>query len=262
MTMDLDAVRTLFDAEARRGAQSDGDHSLVEHDGDVVRRVSRGPGWNGVLWSDLDENTADARIAAQVAYFEGRGVPEFEWKTYDYDAPADLGARLLAAGFVPEPPETLMVAPVAEIARAVPAPEGVTLVNVTDVEGVDLMMDVHAQAFGGNRPRIRHALVTQVTQAPETILAVVAMADGQPVSSARMEITPGASFAGLWGGGTVPQWRGKGIYRALVAHRALAAAELGIPYLQVDASSESRPILERLGFGVLGVTVPYVWAGK
>ncbi|MDJ0379506.1 GNAT family N-acetyltransferase [Streptomyces sp. G-G2] len=260
--MDLDAVRALFDAEARRGAQSEGDQSVVERAGAVVRRVSRGGGWNGVLHSDLDESTADAQIAAQIAYFDGLGVSEFEWKMYDYDAPADLGERLLAAGFVPEPPETLMVARVADIVGEVRAPEGVTLVNVTDVEGVDLMMDVHAQAFGQDRPRIRHALVTQVTRAPETILAVVAMAGGQPVSSARMEITPGASFAGLWGGGTVPEWRGKGIYRALVTHRALAAAELGIPYLQVDASSESRPILERLGFGVLGVTVPYVWVGK
>ena len=43
------------------------------------------------------------------------------------------------------------------------------------------------------------------------------------------------------------------------AHRARVAAERGSRYLQVDASDHSRPILERLGFGVLGVTVPYVW---
>lgn len=42
-------------------------------------------GWNGVLWSDLDEGTADAEIAAQVAYFDALGTSEFEWKLYDYD---------------------------------------------------------------------------------------------------------------------------------------------------------------------------------
>jgi len=73
-----------------------------------------------------------------------------------------------------------------------------------------------------------------------------------------MELIPGTRFAGLWGGGTVEAWRGRGIYRALVAHRARIAADRGFPYLQVDASDESRPILERLGFARLTTTTPYV----
>ena len=53
-----------------------------------------------MLWSDLDEATADAEIAAQVAFFRERGIGGFEWKLYDHDRPADLGERLRAAGFV------------------------------------------------------------------------------------------------------------------------------------------------------------------
>jgi hypothetical protein len=34
----------------------------------------------------------------------------------------------------------------------------------------------------------------------------------------------------------------------------------GYRYLQVDASAESRPILERLGFVCLAQTTPYVWS--
>jgi GNAT superfamily N-acetyltransferase len=74
-----------------------------------------------------------------------------------------------------------------------------------------------------------------------------------------MELVPGTPFAGLWGGGTVEAWRGRGIYRALVAHRAQVAAARGYHYLQVDASSQSRPILERLGFAPLTTTTPYVY---
>jgi len=59
----------------------------------------------------------------------------------------------------------------------------------------------------------------------------------------------------------VPGWRGRGVYRALVAHRARVAAERGYRYLQVDASDESRPILERLGFHPLTTTTPYVHPG-
>lgn len=93
---------------------------------------------------------------------------------------------------------------------------------------------------------------------PNTVV-VIAEADGQVVSSARLEIVPGTEFGGLWGGGTLERWRGKGIYRALVAHRARVALERGLKYLQVDASEDSRPILERLGFVVVTTTTGYVW---
>ncbi|MFD8981762.1 GNAT family N-acetyltransferase [Streptomyces sp. NPDC059564] len=252
-------VRDRYDAEVRRDAA----HASVERVGAVVRTVP-GLGWNGVLWSDLDEATADAEIAAQVAYFgaldgDAGGGVEFEWKLYSHDRPADLGERLRAAGFVPEPPETLMVARTADLAALpVEAPEGITLRVVTDEAGVDLMMEVHHRAFGTERPRIREQMLSLLRDEPDTIEAVLAMAGEVPVSAARMEMRPGGSFAGLWGGGTDPRWRGRGIYRLLVAHRARVAAARGIPYLQVDASQDSRPILERLGFGVLGVTTPYI----
>ncbi|MEU3722361.1 GNAT family N-acetyltransferase [Streptomyces sp. NPDC031705] len=259
-------VRDRYDAQMRRDAQPDTPHARVERVGGVVRRTERGLGWNGVLWSDLDEDTADAEIAAQVAYFGARGQeeggPEFEWKLYAHDRPADLGDRLLAAGFVPEAPETLLVARTEDLASLpVEPPEGVTLRVVTDEAGVDLMMEVHRRAFGTERPRIRQQLLSLLREEPDTIEAVVAMAGDAPVSAARMEMRPGSAFAGLWGGGTDPQWRGRGLYRLLVAHRARVAAARGIPYLQVDASDDSRPILERLGFAVLGVTTPYLWTG-
>jgi hypothetical protein len=49
------------------------------------------------------------------------------------------------------------------------------------------------------------------------------------------------------------------IYKATVAYRANLAAERGFRYLEVDASDDSRPILERLGFVPVTTTTPYVW---
>ncbi|WP_405488550.1 GNAT family N-acetyltransferase [Streptomyces sp. NBC_00096] len=271
MTTDRDAllkVRAEFDSAMRRNAQPDTSDARVERVGPVVRQIVPGAGGSTVLWSDLDESTADAAITEQVQFFTelaARGeVPdaEFEWKLYDYDRPADLGERLRTAGFVAEPAETLLVGRAADLAAlSVEPPEGITLRVVTDEEGVDLMMEAHRRAFGSDRPRIRELMLNLLRDEPDTIEAVVAMAGDTPVSAARMEMRPGTPFAGLWGGGTVPEWRGRGIYRLLVAHRARIAAERGIPYLQVDASEDSRPILQRLGFEVLGVTVPWVWEG-
>ncbi|WP_430625726.1 GNAT family N-acetyltransferase [Streptomyces sp. NBC_01264] len=272
MTMnaeDLRAVRAEFDSVMRKDARPDTSDARVERAGPVVRQIVPATGGNTVLWSDLDEHTADAAISEQVAFFTAlaaRGeIPsaEFEWKLYGHDRPADLGDRLRAAGFVAEPEETLLVARVEELAAlSVEPPEGITLRVVTDEAGVELMMEAHRRAFGSDRPRIRDLMLNLLRNEPDTIEAVVAMAGDTPVSAARMEMRPGSPFAGLWGGGTVPEWRGRGIYRLLVAHRARVAADRGIRYLQVDASQDSRPILERLGFGVLGVTVPWIWEAK
>ncbi|WP_405621091.1 GNAT family N-acetyltransferase [Streptomyces sp. NBC_01511] len=279
--MDTEAVRALFDHQMRRQAPADGPGVVVERVGAVVRQTSTvdGPaatsggatagapggasdgGWNGVLWSDLDAESADAAIAAQIRHFTSLGR-EFEWKVYSHDAPHDLAPRLAAAGFTPEPPETLMVAEAAGLPTDVALPEGVRLVAVTDAAGVELMAEVHAQAFGTDATHTRERLLAQLAAAPGSVAAGVAMAGDVPVSAARMELPTGTEFAGLWGGGTVPAWRGRGLYRALVAFRTRLAAERGYRYLQVDASSQSRPILRRLGFEELSTTTPYVYTPR
>ncbi|MBO0809915.1 MAG: GNAT family N-acetyltransferase, partial [Actinobacteria bacterium] len=125
--------------------------------------------------------------------------------------------------------------------------------------GVGLLVDVHERVFGGSHDRFRRSLLAQLRDSPEVTAMVVAMAGDEPVCSARAEFLPGSEFAGLWGGGTLPEWRGRGIYRALVAYRARLAVARGYRYLQVDASPDSQPILRRLGFVPLARTTPYAW---
>jgi GNAT superfamily N-acetyltransferase len=261
--MDTEAVRTLFDTQMRRDAPAE-PGARVERFGNVVRQTGAAThGWTAVLWSALDEDTVDAAIAEQTRWLagpEGAGR-EFEWKLYAHDRPADLGRRLLAAGFAAEPPETLMIAEIDALPTDTAPPDGVRLEPVTDEAGVDLMARVHAKAFGDEPGRLHARVLDQLTNSPATFAAVVAMAGDEPVCSARMEFHPGTDFASLWGGGTVPAWRGRGIYRALIAHRARIAAARGFRYLQVDASDESRPILRRLGFEPISVTTPYLKQG-
>ncbi|MEU8945987.1 GNAT family N-acetyltransferase [Streptomyces sp. NPDC048489] len=256
--MDHVAVLALFDRDMREDARPDGPGARVERVDKVVRQVGAEHGWNGVVWSDLDGVGADAAIADQVRYFTGLGR-EFEWKVYGHDKPENLGQRLRDAGFVAQPEETLMIAELGDLALDAQPPEGVRLLPVTDRAGVDLVADVHRQAFGTDSGRMRRQLLAQLTGEEDNVVAVVALAGDEPVSAARMEMAPGARFAGLWGGGTVESWRGRGIYRALVAHRARVAADRGYRYVQVDASSQSRPVLARLGFQPLTTTTPYVY---
>jgi GNAT superfamily N-acetyltransferase len=259
-----DQLRSRFDTQIRRSITSEGPHAVGERAGPVVRWTkTNGAGWSGVAWSDLGPDTADAAIADQVAFYAARGE-RFEWKLYDYDQPPDLGDRLRAAGFAAEEPESFMVAETERIAAALgPAeailPAGVRLAPVTDEAGIDLMLQVTERVFGPDDEPRRDMLISQLRSSPAGTM-VLALAGDEPVCSARMDFPPGTDFAGLWGGSTLPQWRGRGIYRALVAYRARLAATHGYRYLQVDASPQSRPILERLGFARLAATTPYVWS--
>ncbi|WP_329406646.1 GNAT family N-acetyltransferase [Streptomyces sp. NBC_00704] len=257
--MDHAEVLALYDREMREGARPESSDARIERAGGVVRHVGGDGGWSGVLWSGLDAADADAAIAEQIAYF-GRLGHEFEWKLYGHDRPADLGRRLVAAGFAADPEETLMVSGTREQLVDAPPPEGVRIVTVTDRVGVELMVEANERAFGRDGSWLRDLLLARLASDPGELVALVALAGDVPVSSARMELVPGTGFAGLWGGGTVDGWRGRGLYRALIAHRARIAAERGYPYLQVDASDQSRPILGRLGFAALTTTTPYVYA--
>jgi hypothetical protein len=258
----VDTARALadYDTQIRRSTASGEPGARVEADAAIVRWISPDPdGTSCVTWSGLEPGGADAAIAAQVAYFRARHQ-KLEWKLYDYDQPADLARRLAAAGFAPEDEEVVMVAEAAEVAGQVQLPGGLSVRELTGAAGVGTLMDVHDRVFGDDgAAELHRSLLALVAQAPESIAMVAAFAGDEPVSAARAEFPAGAQFAGLWGGGTLPEWRGKGLYRALVAARAALAAERGYRYVQVDALPASQPILARLGFAALARTTPYIW---
>jgi hypothetical protein len=87
----------------------------------------------------------------------------------------------------------------------------------------------------------------------------VAEAEGRVVSAGRLEPVRGTSFAGIWGGATLAEWRGRGIYRALTAARARSALRMGKTLVNSDSTEYSRPILERSGLVKVSTTTPYHW---
>jgi len=260
--MNRTEVLAAYSEQVRKSTEPDGTGAAFELDGPVLRRLAvDGQDGSGVFWCDLSGQDADAVIAAQIAFFAARGE-EFEWKHFSYDVPADLAARLASAGLRPDEPESLMVAEAGEVLAAMPQagpPPGVRLERITSEAGVGLLVQVAERVFGHERPGQRAALLAQLAAAPETTEMVVAMAGDEPVSSSRMDLLPGTEFSGLWGGATLPAWRRKGIYRAMVRYRAEIALRRGYRYLTVDASDQSRPILEHIGFECLAVTTPYLW---
>ncbi|MBC8093232.1 MAG: GNAT family N-acetyltransferase, partial [Pseudonocardia sp.] len=152
--MDHAAVLAVYDEQVRRRPTSE-PGGWVEWDDDVIRTV--GP-WSGIGWSDLHPDRADAVIAAQVARF-GELERSWEWKHYSHDPVTDLPDRLLVAGFTPEPAETLLVAEITGLRLDAALPEGVVLVPVVDEAGVDALVAVHDEVFGGDHSAIGRAVL-------------------------------------------------------------------------------------------------------
>lgn len=254
-------VLRAFDEQVRRCTERDVPEEVVELDDQVLRRLAPRGLWSGIVWSQLDERNADAVIAAQVERFAQQGRA-WEWKHYSYDSPADLPQRLLAHGFSAEAPEALLFAELGELELDRSPPTGLEVAAVRDARGVKDMVAVHDAVFGGDNSGLNNTLLAALERTPPTAAGFVAMADGAPVAAGRVEFQPGGEFASLWGGATMPAWRKRGAFRALVAHRAAAARERGVRYLQVDAMPSSQPILESVGFVRLATTTPYMHTGS
>jgi GNAT superfamily N-acetyltransferase len=229
----------------------------AEVDEPVIRIVGERRGFvTGPPDLGIDGPALDAVIARQRGFFAARGEA-VEWKTRGHDRPAELPDRLVAAGFVADDRETVLIGTAEHLAAEPPPIPGVTIRQVTDDADLRRIADLKSEVWDEDRGWLAASLSAKVLGGRTVVYT--AEAGGDVVSAAWLDFEPGTEFAGLWGGATHPAWRGRGIYRALVARRAQLAITQGVRYLQVDASEDSRPILERLGLVTVTTTTPYVW---
>jgi GNAT superfamily N-acetyltransferase len=257
----VDALLTVYDQQMRglepkppAGVRYERDGPLLRAGG-TRRGYISGPPDIGVTGAELDR-----LIARQRDYFAGRGQT-VAWQTRAHDEPADLTARLRAAGFVPGQERTVLIGLAAELATTPVLPGGVALRWVTADGDMRRIAALQSAVWGQDWGWLGENLIGRIAAAPDGIAVLAAEAGGEVVSAAWLALfQPGAGiFARLLGGSTLPQWRGRGIYRALVAARAQRAAARSVEYLQADASDDSAPILRRLGFHAVTTTTAYVW---
>lgn len=259
---DQQAILQLYDREQRIEIEFP---DMEKHVGPHVVRFARPqPGMSFVLYSRLEEATADEVIDEQLRFFAATQQP-FEWKVYSHDRPADLVDRLVARGFVTEEPDAIMALDLESAPPALLAPPesqlppGATLYQVTDAAGIEHIIAVMEQVWGGDFGWMRERLAGHLTL-PGYLSAYVIAVDGQPATAGWSYFNPG-HFASMWGGSTVPAHRGKGLYTALLAARVQEARDRGYRYLTIDAGSMSQPIVARHGFQVLTHATACEWRG-
>ncbi|SCK35949.1 Acetyltransferase (GNAT) domain-containing protein [Streptomyces sp. WMMB 714] len=253
------ALRAVYDERIRGGPPEQLPGVVYERDGPVVRSVGQ---FRGFVFPPRDTGVRgaalDRLIARQRDRFAERGEA-VEWRTHEHDEPPELPGRLLAAGFTPERRRTVLLARTSGTPQEPDLPEGVVVRRVTGERDMRRIAEMQSEVWGGDLSWLAGVLTGRTAAAPEETVVLTAEAAGRVVCTAWMFLSVETGHAGLRGGTTLPGWRGRGIYRSLVALRAKAAAERGVPYLHVEASADSRPVLTRLGFHAVTTMTPYVW---
>ena len=241
-----DEIRRLYDQQQRIEIEYPGERREVTPR--VIRLIDEANQRGTLIYSWLDQTNADETIRAEVEYFQRLGLADnFEWKLFDYDQPADLKDRLVAHGFVPEAPDAVLILDLEAIPAQLLQPVTHHVRRITDPAGLADVSSVHRVVWNEEQWYVNW-LASMLRDHPDGMSMYVAYVDGVPASSARIDFPVHSAFAGLWGGSTLPEYRQRGLYTALVAIRAQEAIQRGYRYLTIDASPMSRAVLGKFGF--------------
>ena len=178
------------------------------------------------------------------------------------DAPPDLEEELRDRGAVRDEILDVLARSLVEVPELDPDP-AVELRWTDTLETFGDAVRVGAEVFGGSSIGL-DTLEAEFRGEAEKYRsgaggAVVAYLEGRPVGSAG--ITVAGRDGRLWGGGVLPEARGRGVYRAMLLARleygVANGTELALVKGRVDTSA---PILRRAGFAAYGQERSYLLA--
>jgi GNAT superfamily N-acetyltransferase len=261
--IDSAGLLAAYDSQLRTDAETPGALSVTRQG--PLRLVTFTSGRGFITYQDLggaDADTIKQMVPEALAHFQADpSISKVEWKTRGHDHAPGLHEALLANGFTPDEPESIMVGDARALAVDIPLPDEVALRRITHEADVRAMVAMQDEVFGNDHggDEMLQSTLRRLSRGDELELWV-AEADGEVISAGRIDPVPGTDFAGIWGGATRPEWRGRGIYRALTAERARSALRMGKKYINSDSTEFSRPILERSGLVKVSTTTPYNWA--
>lgn len=242
--LDKQDLLLLFDKELRRNLHSPGyQREETEH---VVRHVSLHNERGFIIHSNVNEENASNVIQEELNYFNRLGVG-FEWKVYSYDKPDHLKQLLEQNNFTIEPSEALMVMEI-DTTPTFHLEEYSMVKEIVNEKGIREIISLLDIIWEESHEELGDRLWRDKQNDPEALYLYGIYDIDHLVSAAWIYFEKNSSFASLWGGSTLPEYRGKGFYSSLLSVRANKAIEKGYRYLTVDASPMSKPILEKHGF--------------
>jgi hypothetical protein len=212
-----------------------------------------------VFPEQLEEERIEHVIGATRELLTAEGRGKAIWSVPEAAKPSDLAERLRAFGMRPcdEPGVEERHAEMVSLEAPPPGPPAVVARKAATFDEFLTGMLVVTEGIDMD-PAVRTAIEERAEQmwtfqdAVGSNVLFVALVDDKVIGMGGARFGRAAVYLG--GAVTHPEHRGSGAYRALVRARWDAAIEHGTPVLTVGAGAMSRPILERLGFSVVGWT--------
>ncbi|MGR6838069.1 GNAT family N-acetyltransferase [Aliivibrio wodanis] len=244
----------IYNKYERKGSSLGGYTKIVTPE--LVKFVSDTQYGSFISFSELNDENVDRAIESEITYFTELGL-SFEWKTYDTDLPINIGEKLISHGFEKGESESFMALslntlPMVSINNNV-------CVEVIDEQGIKDAISVQEQVWGGDFSGQLAQLINAKKLAPDDLTIYVVYESALPVASGWIVYTSNSPFAGIWGGSTLKEYRGKGYYSNLLHKRIDDAMKRDVQYLIIDASNMSKPIIEKHGFQFITKTTPYTF---
>jgi GNAT superfamily N-acetyltransferase len=255
--MDHREILSRLDAERQTIPEPD---AILERTQSVVRGIAKLGNRNAIVYSNFSTQEAEKIIESEIDYFN-KLQRSFEWKVYRHDEPADLLERLRQRGFKIGSEEALMILDLQELPPVLLGAfqEGITVRPVNDEREIEYFLQLETEIWGASFTTGEFLRFHQ-NDPLRRDLAFIAYVNEKPVGMGRVTASSQSQFAGLWGGSVLDEFRGRGVYRALLSARIGRAKEFkSTRYLRVDALPTSRPILEKYGFCRVGSTWPAIW---
>jgi GNAT superfamily N-acetyltransferase len=199
--------------------------------------------------ADLDATVREVRCLLRE-----RGFTRCAWYVGPSAQPVGLQPRLLDLGLVPADRPPFESTFTAMIVTREPSTSivgsGVEARRVRDRDEYVRAFRAGFQAAGVSDKEIDESIDACLAgwdhPSGITRMTHVALVDGVVAGLGMVNYGPSAHF--LCGAAVVPAFRGRGVYRALVASRWRDAVDSDKPALAVQAGAMSRPILRRCGF--------------
>lgn len=217
------------------------DVRVIERPGwyQVIRPDQRDGSSNEVIRSRLAPAEADSVINKITNEYNALGV-SFKWIVGPGTEPADMGERLRARGFSSWRAKG-MCAPTSLALRAT----GALTTEEVDARTLDDFVRVMAEGWQADRAMARTDAVA--TLASPIHHAFMVRSRGVPIAAAGSILRARSAY--LVGAVVLPEHRGVGAYRALLAARLSHARAHGRELATTWArATTSAPILEQLGF--------------
>jgi GNAT superfamily N-acetyltransferase len=242
--VDRDLLRGLAEDALAPPPPPGSSSSRVVGDGYIVEiGPDPSPDLNIALRLRLEGRDVEATVIEVRQLFEQAGRRAATWEVSSGSTPSGLEQELRAVGMqTNETAAMLALACTAEPASATPA------VTVERVESDDQFRQVREifERSDGWTPS------EDWLRGGGHVTRYLARIEQQPVATADITWLEDERAAFLGGALTLPQYRGRGAYRALVHARWRDAVAAGRSLLVTQSEPMSQPILMRLGFEVVG----------